>query len=95
MRAGGHSVGWRLEEGRLTGRALCLQALQSRFTSQRLGALGSLLGDRAAEVTAMAQQSFSDMSLPTAFTSALGSSGGGATGLLASFRGFRGGAEAE
>ena len=72
---------------------LCLQALQSRFTAQRLGALGSLLGDRAAEVTAMAQQSFSDISLPSAFTSALGGSSGSATGLLASFRGFRGGTE--
>ena len=61
--------------------------LQSKFTAQRFGALGSLLGDRAAEVTAMAQQSFSDISLP-AFSTALGASSGGGSGLLASFRGF-------
>lgn len=65
----------------------CLQALQSRFTSQRLG-FGSLsvLGDKAAEVTAMAQQSFGD--LPS-FPSGLTSGFTGASGLLAGFRGFR------
>ena len=46
-----------------------MQALQSKFTSQsqRLGVFGTLLGDKAAEVTAMAQQSFSDIALPTEF----------------------------
>ena len=71
--------------------------LQSRSSSpsQRLGVFGSLLGDKAAEVTAMAQQSFGDMSLPSAFASALQSAGaaagpdrgaGGGT-LLSSLRG--------
>ena len=76
----------------------CAQALQNRISSQstRLGAFGSLLGDKAAEVTAMAQQSFGDISLPSALASALqGASaaapnqagvGGGST-LLSSFRG--------
>ena len=74
--------------------SIIMQALQTKFTAQRFGALGSLLGDRAAEVTAMAQQSFSDISLPSAFSSALGGTAGGGTGLLASFRGFnRTGAE--
>ncbi|KAK9836059.1 hypothetical protein WJX84_002269, partial [Apatococcus fuscideae] len=65
-----------------------MEALQSRFTSQRLG-FGSLsvLGDKAAEVTAMAQQSFGDLpSFPTGLTSGFT----GASGLLAGFRGFRG-----
>ena len=70
-----------------------MQAIGTKFSSQRLGALGSLLGDRAAEVTAMAQQSFSDISLQSAFSSALGGSSTGGTGLLASLRGFRGGTE--
>lgn len=73
--------------------ATAFESLQSRFTSQRLGALSSLLGDRAAEVTAMAQQSFSDIGLPSAFTSALGGSSTGASSLLASFRGLRGATE--
>ena len=80
---------------------LCfLQNLQSRFTagtsgtSQRLGAFGSLLGDKAAEVTAMAQQSLGDY-VPTAFPSRLSSSSlsdfmSGATGLFAGFKGLRG-----
>ena len=72
-----------------------MQALQSRISSQsaRLGVFGSLLGDKAAEVTAMAQQSFGDISLPSAFASALqggapyqAGTGGGST-LLSSFRG--------
>lgn len=74
------------------------QALQSRISSQgqRLGVFGSLLGDKAAEVTALAQQSFGDMSLPSAFASALQGAGGaagpdrgGTTGgtLLSSLRG--------
>jgi hypothetical protein len=78
------------------------QALQSKITSQsqRLGVFGSMLGDKAAEVTAMAQQSFGDISLPSAFTSALpqlagergGAGGTTASGLLSSFRGnFQGG----
>ena len=76
---------------------MCAQALQSRISSQsqRLGVFGSLLGDKAAEVTAMAQQSFGDMSLPSAFASALQSAGAaagpdsrGAGGtLLSSLRG--------
>jgi hypothetical protein len=73
---------------------LRVQALQNRISSQstRLGAFGSLLGDKAAEVTAMAQQSFGDISLPSALASALqgapnqASAGGGST-LLSSFRG--------
>ena len=66
-----------------------VQALQSRFTSQsqRLGVFGTLLGDKAAEVTAMAQQSFSDIALPSAFASALASDKGSASGLLSSFKG--------
>ncbi|KAK9864885.1 hypothetical protein WJX84_005968 [Apatococcus fuscideae] len=69
-----------------------IEALQSRFTSQRLG-FGSLsvLGDKAAEVTAMAQQSFGD--LPS-FPSGLTSGFTGASGLLAGFRGFRSGTDA-
>lgn len=76
-----------------------LQALQNKFTagttgtSQRLGAFGSLLGDKAAEVTAMAQQSLGDY-VPSAFPSGLASSGlsnltHGASGLLAGFKGLR------
>lgn len=65
-----------------------MQALQSKFTSQSLGAFGSLLGDKAAEVTAMAQQSLGDMSmgLPSSLTSALGSGTSGASGLLSTLR---------
>ena len=61
-----------------------VQALQSKFSSQsqRFGVFGTLLGDKAAEVTAMAQQSFSDITLPSAFASAPG-----ASGLLSSFKG--------
>ena len=70
---------------------LLLQALQSKFTSQsqRLGVFGTLLGDKAAEVTAMAQQSFSDIALPSAFASALasGADKNSASGLLSSFKG--------
>ena len=42
------------------------------------------------QVTAMAQQSFGDISLPSALTSALGTAGTGdrsAAGLLSTFRG--------
>ena len=74
-----------------TAALLLLQALQSRFTSQsqRLGVFGTLLGDKAAEVTAMAQQSFSDIALPSAFASALasGPDKNSASGLLSSFKG--------
>jgi hypothetical protein len=69
------------------------QALHSKLTSQgqRLGVFGSMLGDKAAEVTAMAQQSFGDMSLPSAFASALpqlaADRGAAASTLLSSFRG--------
>ena len=74
-----------------TAALLLLQALQSRFTSQsqRLGVFGTLLGDKAAEVTAMAQQSFSDIALPSAFASALasGADKNSASGLLSSFKG--------
>lgn len=66
-----------------------MQALQTRISSQsqRLGVFGTLLGDKAAEVTAMAQQSFSDIALPSAFASALASERGSASGLLSSFKG--------
>lgn len=64
----------------------------NKSASQRLGVLGSLLGDRAAEVTAMAQQSFSDISLPSAFSTLSGPSSG-ASGLFSSFRGLRGTSE--
>ncbi len=69
--------------------AIVAQALQTRITnqSQRLGVFGTLLGDKAAEVTAMAQQSFSDIALPSAFASALQSDRGSASGLLSSFKG--------
>lgn len=77
-----------------------MQNLQSKFSagttasSQRLGAFGSLLGDKAAEVTAMAQQSLGDY-VPTAFPSGLASSSlsgftSQASGLLAGFKGLRG-----
>ena len=70
-----------------------VQALQTRFGGQRLGALGALLGDKAAEVTAMAQQSLGDSAtLQSAFTSAFSQLGGGAgaaSGLLSSLR-FKG-----
>lgn len=76
-----------------------MQNLQSRFSagttasSQRLGAFGSLLGDKAAEVTAMAQQSLGDY-VPTAFPSGLASSSlsgltSQASGLFAGFKGMR------
>lgn len=74
-----------------------VQDLQSRWKTQRFGALGSMLGDKAAEVTALAQQSLGDSSaslgLHSAFTSAfshlpLGAQSAG--GLLSSFRGFKG-----
>ncbi|GLC68116.1 hypothetical protein PLESTF_000647700 [Pleodorina starrii] len=55
--------------------AAALSALQARLQGGSLGSLGSMLGDKAAEVTAMAQQRFGDFGdyLPT---SALGSAGG-------------------
>jgi hypothetical protein len=46
-----------------------LQALQSKFSSQRLGAFGTLLGDKAAEMTSMASQSFGDYLQPSAASS--------------------------
>ena len=70
------------------------QALQTRWNTQRLGAFGSLLGDKAAEVTAMAQQSLGDSnSLHSAFTSAFSTlqhNAPSAGGLLSSLRGFKG-----
>ena len=70
------------------------QALQSRWNTQRLGAFGSLLGDKAAEVTAMAQQSLGDSaSLHSAFTNAFSHLQGtapSAGGLLSSLRGLKG-----
>ncbi|KAG2492230.1 hypothetical protein HYH03_009474 [Edaphochlamys debaryana] len=55
--------------------AAALSALHARLQAGSLGTFGSLLGDKAAEVTAMAQQRFGDFGdyLPT---SALGSAGG-------------------
>ncbi|GFR44388.1 hypothetical protein Agub_g5608 [Astrephomene gubernaculifera] len=55
--------------------AAALSALQARLQGGSLGTFGSLLGDKAAEVTAMAQQRFGEFGdyLPT---SALGSAGG-------------------
>ncbi|GIL55296.1 hypothetical protein Vafri_10857 [Volvox africanus] len=57
--------------------AAALSALHARLQAGSLGSFGSLLGDKAAEVTAMAQQRFGDLGfgdyLPT---SALGSAGG-------------------
>ncbi|GIL93223.1 hypothetical protein Vretimale_8139 [Volvox reticuliferus] len=57
--------------------AAALSALHARLQAGSLGQFGSLLGDKAAEVTAMAQQRFGDLGfgdyLPT---SALGSAGG-------------------
>lgn len=49
-----------------------LESLQSHFAAQRLGALSSLLGDKAAEVTALAQQSLGEMSLPVTLSSSSG-----------------------
>lgn len=49
-----------------------LESLQQHFATQRLGALSSLLGDKAAEVTALAQQSLGEMSLPVTLTSSSG-----------------------
>ena len=78
--------------------AASLQTIQARLPRARLGAFGALLGDKAAEVTALAQASFtdmalpsalSDMSLPSALTSALGTGSSGAAGLLSSLRGFQ------
>ncbi|KAL3140348.1 hypothetical protein ABBQ38_004612 [Trebouxia sp. C0009 RCD-2024] len=77
-----------------------LESLQSKFSagttasSQRLGAFGSLLGDKAAEVTAMAQQSLGDY-VPSAFPSGLASTSlsgftSQASGLFAGFKGLRG-----
>ena len=81
-------------EAHITSQLWCgTQALQSRFGGQRLGALGALLGDKAAEVTAMAQQSLGDpTTLQSAFTSAFSQLGGGAgaaSGILSSLR-FKG-----
>lgn len=58
--------------------ASALSALQAKLQGSSFGAFGSMLGDRAAEVTAMAQN-FGDM-LPT--SGGLGGLGGG---LLSSF----------
>lgn len=61
--------------------ATALEALRhSRF--------GSLLGDKAAEVTARAQQTLGEYS----FSNLSGALGGGAGGLLSAFKGERGGA---
>jgi hypothetical protein len=50
------------------------QALQSTLAREggRLGVFGALIGDKAAEVTALAQQSFGEMALPSALQHALG-----------------------
>lgn len=58
--------------------ASALSALQAKLQGSSFGAFGSMLGDRAAEVTAMAQN-FGDL-LPTA-----GGLGGLGGGLLSSF----------
>ncbi len=50
---------------------------------------GALIGDKAAEVTALAQQSFGEMALPSALQQALGGSGGSASSLLSSLRAFQ------
>ncbi|KXZ49014.1 hypothetical protein GPECTOR_23g103 [Gonium pectorale] len=62
--------------------AAALSALQSRLQGNSFSTFGSLLGDKAAEVTAMAQQRFGDFGdyLPT---SALGSAAGGLLSSLA------------
>ena len=76
-----------------------MQNLQSKFSagttasSQRLGAFGSLLVDKSAEVTALAQQSLGDYG-PTAFPKGLSSSSlsgftSQASGLFAGFKGLR------
>ena len=78
------------------GACLNTQGLQNRFTtgtSERFGAFSSLLGGKAAEVTAMAQQSIGDV-LPSAFPGGLSSSSlsgftSGASGFLSSFKGLR------
>ncbi|CAL8464776.1 g4311 [Coccomyxa elongata] len=79
------------EQAAQSAAASTFEALQSKITSQsqRLGVFGSMLGDKAAEVTAMAQQSFGDISLPSALTSALGTAATdrSAAGLLSTFRG--------
>ena len=48
------------------------QALQSS-TSQRLGAFGTLLGDKAAEMTSMASSGLGDLLQPNAASSLLSS----------------------
>ena len=49
-----------------------VQALQSS-TSQRLGAFGTLLGDKAAEMTSMASSGLGDLLQPNAASSLLSS----------------------
>ncbi|KAG2431082.1 hypothetical protein HXX76_009615 [Chlamydomonas incerta] len=63
--------------------AAALSALQARLQGGSLGTFGSMLGDKAAEVTAMASAKFGDFGdyLPT---SALGSAVGSAGGLFSS-----------
>ena len=70
---------------------LCAQALQSKLAREggRLGVFGALIGDKAAEVTALAQQSFGEMALPSALQQALGGSSGSASSLLSTLRGFQ------
>ncbi len=48
-----------------------LESLQTRFAPQRFGALSSLLGDKAAEVTALAQQSLGETLTNTGFFSTM------------------------
>ncbi|KAK9841813.1 hypothetical protein WJX81_004723 [Elliptochloris bilobata] len=67
------------------------EALQSKLAREggRLGVFGALIGDKAAEVTALAQQSFGEMALPSALQQALGGSGGSASTLISTLRGFQ------
>jgi len=64
--------------------ASALSALQAKLQGSSFGAFGSMLGDRAAEVTAMAQN-FGDL-LPSGMPAGLGGGLGGlGGGLLSSF----------
>ncbi|KAL6758300.1 hypothetical protein V8C86DRAFT_2599273 [Haematococcus lacustris] len=70
--------------------ASALGALQARLQQQAgsLGSLGSILGDKAAEMTAMAQQRFGDSGIVSHLGDILGGAGGlgsATTGLLSSF----------
>ena len=55
----------------------------------RLQALQSKLAREGGRLTALAQQSFGEMALPSALQQALGGGGGSASSLISTLRGFQ------